>query len=312
MENQSMKTIILAILALGMSALVPAMRAAEKGAEPAVISHGAKVKLADNLVTGNITVFDFSSKYCPSCVELAPGLDRLHTKVLNLAVVEVDINRPSITGIDWKSPVAQQYNLHEIPHIKIYDANGKLVAEGDKALKQIQGAIRIMVGEHIYSPKFQQLEIKKDKDGPSFVFSSVDIVGKPAILPSTKYVPHFKNADANEYVKTYSEFVNEILAACNARDAAKLKALAPSLQDWAAKADAVFKNLKGAGAVKFVDWDSWATGEMSAAIDMAKADMNKGKKGGKGKGGKGKGKAKSSAPADNAESPADANKQSSE
>ena len=55
-----MKTIILAMLALGISALVPVMRAADKGAEPDVISHGAKVTLAGNLVAGKITVFDFS------------------------------------------------------------------------------------------------------------------------------------------------------------------------------------------------------------------------------------------------------------
>jgi len=122
-------------LALGMFALAlaPVMRAAEKGATPAVISHGAKVTLTDNLVAGKITIFDFYSKYCPPCVRFSPLLDKLHAKRDDLAVVKVDINRAGIKGIDWKSPVAQQYNLNSIPHIKIYGADGKLMAEGDKA-----------------------------------------------------------------------------------------------------------------------------------------------------------------------------------
>jgi len=128
-----MKKTILTMLALGMSILAPAMRAAEKGATPAVISHGAKVKLADNLVTGKITIFDFYSKYCPPCLVLGSGLGKLHAKRDDVAVVKVDINRAGIKGIDFKSPVAQQFNLHSIPHLKIYGADGKLMAEGDKA-----------------------------------------------------------------------------------------------------------------------------------------------------------------------------------
>jgi len=128
-----MKKIILATLALGISALVPIMNAAEKSAKPAVISQGAKVTLTDNLVAGKITVFDFYSKYCPPCVAFSPKLDKLHTKRDDLAVVKVDINRSGTKGIDWKSPVAQQYSLRSIPHLKIYGADGKLMAEGDKA-----------------------------------------------------------------------------------------------------------------------------------------------------------------------------------
>ena len=126
---------LLAMLALATLALAPAaqLRAAEKGATPAVISHGDKVTLTDNLVAGKITVFDFYSKYCPPCVRFSPMLDKLHAKRDDIAVVKVDINRAATKGIDWKSPVAQQYKLNSIPHIKIYGADGKLMAEGDKA-----------------------------------------------------------------------------------------------------------------------------------------------------------------------------------
>jgi len=286
---------ILAVLALGVAANVPVTRAAEKGAEPAVISHGAKVTLADNLSAGNITVFDFSSKYCPPCMALSPKLDMLHTKIPNLVVVKVDINRPSIKGIDWKSPVAQQFKLHEIPHIKIYDADGKLVAQSDQAMSLIQSAINLMSGKYGPTPKLQRLEFKKDDDRIALFFHAP---GDMTALPSTQNPPTFKNADANEYVKSYSAYANEILAACNAKDSAKIQALGANLNDWDAKSKAILKNLKGDGAMKFLKWDTWVTDEIGDAIgmanDMIARDMNKGKKGVKGSKGKGgkKGKAR--------------------
>ena len=111
--------------------------AAEKGSAPAVISQGAKIKLADYLVPGKTTVFDFTSKYCPPCVRISPRLDKLHAQRDDIVVVKVDINRSGIKGIDWKSPVAQQYALKSIPHFKIYGANGKLIAEDRKASEMV-------------------------------------------------------------------------------------------------------------------------------------------------------------------------------
>ena len=46
---------------------------------------------------------------------------------INHSVVLPD--RPEIRGIDWQSPVAQQYDLHSIPHFKVYSPAGKLLAE---------------------------------------------------------------------------------------------------------------------------------------------------------------------------------------
>ena len=114
---------------------VTAMRAAEKGATPAVISHGAEITLADNLVKGKVTVFDFFSKDCPPCMRLAPALEILHAKRDGIAVVEVDIDRPGpgIKRPDLASPVAQQFKLRTLPHIKIYGADGKLIAEDARA-----------------------------------------------------------------------------------------------------------------------------------------------------------------------------------
>lgn len=104
-----------------------------KGPKPMHISHGEEVNLADYVVPGKTTVFDFYSEYCPPCRAIAPHLEKLHTKRDDVAVVKVDINRLGVKGIDWKSPVARQYNLNSIPHFKVYGPDGKLKAEGDEA-----------------------------------------------------------------------------------------------------------------------------------------------------------------------------------
>lgn len=135
MKTHTFKTCLLPALAFALLVCVApnAAAAAEKGAKPAVISQGAKVTLADHLVAGKTTVVDFTSKYCPPCVRISPMLDKLHAQRDDIAVVKVDINRPDTKGIDWKSPVAQQYSLKSIPHFKVYGPDGKLKAEGDKA-----------------------------------------------------------------------------------------------------------------------------------------------------------------------------------
>ncbi|MDO8541241.1 MAG: thioredoxin family protein [Opitutaceae bacterium] len=100
-----------------------------KTAKPLHVSFGQPVKLADYLVPGKTVVFDFYSDYCPPCVRVAPALEKLHAKRADIVVVKVDINRPGMKGIDWKSPVAAQFGLRSIPHFKVYGPDGKLLAE---------------------------------------------------------------------------------------------------------------------------------------------------------------------------------------
>jgi len=82
-------------------------------------------------------IVDFYSKYCPPCMRISPMLEQLGEKRPDLKVVKLDINRPDVQGIDWQSPLAEQYKLQSIPHFKIYDGSGKLVQEGDGAYKQV-------------------------------------------------------------------------------------------------------------------------------------------------------------------------------
>jgi len=109
-----------------------------KGTTPRRIAMGAEVALADYLVPGKTTIFDFTSEFCPPCRAIAQRLDQLHAARADIAVVKVDINRPDVKGIDWKSPVAVQYKMQSIPHFKVYGPDGKLVAEGKAARPMVE------------------------------------------------------------------------------------------------------------------------------------------------------------------------------
>lgn len=120
---------------------VPA-NAPAKSPAPARIAHGKSVELAAYAAPGRTTIFDFTSEYCGPCREIAPRLRKLHADRADLVVVEVDINRAGIRGIDWKSPVAQQYGIHQVPQFKIYSPTGQLQAEGDEAYSLVMGMLR--------------------------------------------------------------------------------------------------------------------------------------------------------------------------
>jgi thiol-disulfide isomerase/thioredoxin len=109
-----------------------------KPAVPERIAHGQEVKLDQYLVPGKTTIFDFTSEYCPPCRAISPRLDKLHAKRDDVVVVKIDINRPGVKGIDWKSPVATQYKMQSIPNFKVYGPNGKLQAEGQEARSLVE------------------------------------------------------------------------------------------------------------------------------------------------------------------------------
>lgn len=98
---------------------------------------GERFELAPQLVAGQINIVDFYSEFCPPCVRIAPALEKLAAARADIVVRKLDINRAGTRGIDWGSPLARQYGLNSIPHFKIYDAQGKLMAEGDAAGQQV-------------------------------------------------------------------------------------------------------------------------------------------------------------------------------
>jgi thiol-disulfide isomerase/thioredoxin len=115
-------------------------------AEPAiqVIGQGARVNLSDYVVRGKTTVFDFYSEYCPPCRAIAPALEKLAQSRSDVVVVKVDINRPGVRGIDWRSPTAEQFRIRSIPHFKIYGPDGRLKAEDKPASSMLQQMLAII------------------------------------------------------------------------------------------------------------------------------------------------------------------------
>jgi thiol-disulfide isomerase/thioredoxin len=97
---------------------------------------GETLDLQTLRVKGKTTLIDFYSPFCPPCARLAPLLAELARKRPNLVVQKVNINRPETKGIDWHSPLAQQYNIRSVPFFVIFSPRGK-ATEGRAATNQV-------------------------------------------------------------------------------------------------------------------------------------------------------------------------------
>jgi thiol-disulfide isomerase/thioredoxin len=142
MSHRHLSLALVSAVSLALAVAARAEGVHVKGPTPLHISHGQEITLADYLVPGKTTVFDFYSEYCPPCRAIAPKLEKLHAERADIAVVKVDINRPGIKRIDWQSPVAREFHLQSIPHFKIFGPDGKLQAEGDDAYETILGWVK--------------------------------------------------------------------------------------------------------------------------------------------------------------------------
>ena len=101
--------------------------------------HGGETLDVNSLsAKGKTTLIDFHSPYCPPCVHLAPVMEQLAAKRPDLAIKKVNINRPEVNGIDWRSPLAQQYQIRQVPYFMIFSPKGKLVAQGKDAMEQVK------------------------------------------------------------------------------------------------------------------------------------------------------------------------------
>ena len=107
--------------------------------EPAANAYdpGEEIDIETLVHEGKTTIFDFYSDYCPPCKTISPLLKELDEKRDDVVVVKIDINREGRSGIDWSSPVAQQYKLRSIPYFIIYDASGSRTHEGRDAYQQV-------------------------------------------------------------------------------------------------------------------------------------------------------------------------------
>jgi thioredoxin-like negative regulator of GroEL len=94
--------------------------AARRGEPIEVISHGAQVDISQHLVLGSVTVIDFYADWCGPCWQLSPSLEQMAWNDPEIALRKIDI-------INWKTAVAQQFNIHSIPQVNVYDRNGRLI-----------------------------------------------------------------------------------------------------------------------------------------------------------------------------------------
>ena len=96
------------------------MSAARSGETFTVISHGAQVDINQHLALGNVTVVDFYADWCGPCRRLSPSLEQMARSDPEIALRKIDI-------VNWKTAVVQQFNIHSIPQVNIYDRSGRLI-----------------------------------------------------------------------------------------------------------------------------------------------------------------------------------------
>jgi thiol-disulfide isomerase/thioredoxin len=95
-------------------------RVAGRGQPVEVISHGAQVDINQHLALGNVTVVDFYADWCGPCRRLSPNLEQMATSDPQVALRKIDI-------VNWRTPVVQQFNIHSIPQVNVYNRRGQLV-----------------------------------------------------------------------------------------------------------------------------------------------------------------------------------------
>jgi len=101
------------------------------------ILHGKRCNIRNLAVAGKTTIVEFYSKYSAPSVQLSLQLEALAKKRTDIQVVRLDINRPEVQGIDWKSPLAAQYNLKALPYLVVYDGEGQQMLAGDPAYRHV-------------------------------------------------------------------------------------------------------------------------------------------------------------------------------
>jgi len=84
-----------------------------------VISHGAQVDINQHLALGNVTVVDFYADWCGPCRQLSPSLEQMVRSDPEIALRKIDI-------VNWRTAVVQQFNIHSIPQVNVYDRAGRL------------------------------------------------------------------------------------------------------------------------------------------------------------------------------------------
>lgn len=133
--TRSLRILVLAACGVAVAAALLGARALNRNghaeADVRVITHGDRVDLQAHAVPGKYTVFDFYAVWCPPCRALSPALEKLAARnSRTLAIRKVDI-------VDWTMPVAEQYNIEELPYLVLFDGNGQKMADGEAVIKEL-------------------------------------------------------------------------------------------------------------------------------------------------------------------------------
>ena len=96
------------------------LASAGRGQAVQIISHGAQVEIKQHLALGSVTIVDFYADWCGPCRQLAPNLEQMTRSDPEVALRKIDI-------VNWKTPVAQQFNIHSIPRVDVYNRSGGLI-----------------------------------------------------------------------------------------------------------------------------------------------------------------------------------------
>jgi thiol-disulfide isomerase/thioredoxin len=135
-KSLALPPVLLALLALG---LFSSGAWAGGLADANSNNPGETLDINSLVVKGKTTVIDFHSPFCPPCVKLAPLMAKLAKKRSDLAIIKVNINRPGVNGIDWRSPLAQQYQIRQVPYFMIFNPQGQPLAQGRGATEKVGG-----------------------------------------------------------------------------------------------------------------------------------------------------------------------------
>lgn len=99
---------------------------------------GEALDLRAHLSKDRTTLVEFYSDQCPPCREMLRVMEYLAGQRRDLAVRRVDIDRRGHSGIDFDSPLAEQYAIEAVPAFRIYTPDGRMTAQGKAAKDQVR------------------------------------------------------------------------------------------------------------------------------------------------------------------------------
>ena len=91
-----------------------------RGEPSEVISHGQQVDINQCLASGNVTVVEFYADWCGPCRLLSPSLEQMAQTGPEVVLRKIDIVR-------WGTQVTQQFHVHSVPQVNVYNRGGGLV-----------------------------------------------------------------------------------------------------------------------------------------------------------------------------------------